>query len=588
MSDDNKVKLLRIQSSLLLALKNEKDKLTPGSLAYEQIRTKIEDNLTKYKKLVTEIDRGIYHELQNKIQDIANSSFTYEQELVALEELEQFYNQYISIQNSFKNTYNIYEEGDMKLSPMDDLNINYYLKRKKTIKSYLDNKKKISELKKYISEYNEKLFAQEQTKLKVDKAIISLDEELKRKIQASEGRIINKDGNLKYTSIKNEFANNKIVLTDEGIEESEYEKIKQDANDAQSKLNVAIISYDALPSPDKKTILNDIKLEALTASYKLVLAKIIKAIFTPSKNYDDAIEKREHLNDLLKYRKKYLDELNIKYGIDPFSGIKIQEQIEKLKLFDNINDDMNDLKKKLSQYNVEIEELQTENEKNILDLNEFYNRPERQEQEEISFNNFKDQVKPESTVSLSTANSFILYNQVIEIKPSNINFKRVQDKARNVSKRVISILNRDNIKDDNVNPELVIEQKQETNDDIFKDENPFINDNKEDLFVETEPFTYTNNGSDANIFTNEDPFLDDNKEELFTETEPFIYNNNGSENDIFSNEDPFIDDNKEEDLFSEIKPFEDPTLYQNKIEEAEMPDMDMFLDMEPVSSRGGR
>jgi len=70
MSDDNKVKLLRIQSSLLLALKNEKDKLTPGSLAYEQIRTKIEDNLTKYKKLVTEIDRGIYHELQNKIQDI--------------------------------------------------------------------------------------------------------------------------------------------------------------------------------------------------------------------------------------------------------------------------------------------------------------------------------------------------------------------------------------------------------------------------------------------------------------------------------------------------------------------------------------
>ena len=66
MSDDNKVKFLKIQYSLLRALKEKKEKAI-NNVIYEQIENEIKRELIKYKELVTSIDRGIYLELKDKI-----------------------------------------------------------------------------------------------------------------------------------------------------------------------------------------------------------------------------------------------------------------------------------------------------------------------------------------------------------------------------------------------------------------------------------------------------------------------------------------------------------------------------------------
>ena len=94
-----------------------------------------------------------------------------------------------------------------------------------------------------------------------------------------------------------------------------------------------------------------------------------------------------------------------------------------------------------------------------------------------------------------------------------------------------------------------------------------------------------------NLFEEEDPFLDDNKVEINKE-------------DLFNEKDPFLDDNNitntsseikveeknqssNEDIFSNIEPFDNIELYQDRVEDYEMPDMDMYLE-EPVEKKGGK
>ena len=141
MSYDSKVKLLRLQSSLLETLYNRKNALTVGTMAYENIRVEIETNLAKYKELATEIDKGIYKELQEKIEAMAKKVCNYEDELKLLDDLETFYSQFTSAQEGFRELYGKFSSEELPLTSAKDLNIDYYLQRRKTIKEFLNNKR---------------------------------------------------------------------------------------------------------------------------------------------------------------------------------------------------------------------------------------------------------------------------------------------------------------------------------------------------------------------------------------------------------------------------------------------------------------
>ena len=130
MNDDKKLRLLKIQSSLLQALALEKDKTKPGSLTYEESRIKLYDCLNKYKELVTEIDNDIYKELQEKITEYEKLDLSLEEELIKLEEITTAYNQLIAVENKFKHTYDEYSDTPLTLSNIEELNIDSLQKRK--------------------------------------------------------------------------------------------------------------------------------------------------------------------------------------------------------------------------------------------------------------------------------------------------------------------------------------------------------------------------------------------------------------------------------------------------------------------------
>jgi len=544
MSYDNTGKLLRIQTSLLSALQNEKSKLTPGSLAYEQKKAQIEETLVKYKELVAEVDRGIYHELQDKIKNIVKGNYTYEEELKQLDDLETFYNQYISIQDGFKDTLSLYSSDLLELSPINDLNISYYLRRKDIITNYLSNKKKIVEFKKKIEEYNDELYETEKAKAKQDKTIADLDEELKRKLVSSEGRLIMPNNSLKYTNIINELGNNGIVIKDDDIDEETYLKISLEAKEAKDKYEAAKISYEVRPDPSQKDILEEINKDFLASSYRLSLVRLVKQIFKPSNSYEEALTKRQSILELLDFRKKYLTETGIRFALDPFSRLNVNEQLTKLELFKSVSTDVEKLRKIISQYNIEIDELETCNERNILELNIHDDNTdmvlEKEEKEELPVEKPKKEASKSAFDFIDTS-KHVPSNQVVTVKPSKINFKRSQEKGKKVAEKVLELLNRENKAEKQTNPELVIEQKQE--DDIFTEETPFINEPSED-----------------SIFETDDPFLDDNNNQ-----------------DLFTNEEPFIDDKN--DIFNDTEPFKETELFSDKVDE-EMPDMSMLLDLD--------
>ena len=80
MSDDNKVKLLKIQHALLEALAEKKIHAETDEIR-NRIINELNLSLLKYKELVTEIEHGIYLELKDKINCLSDSELTLEEDI---------------------------------------------------------------------------------------------------------------------------------------------------------------------------------------------------------------------------------------------------------------------------------------------------------------------------------------------------------------------------------------------------------------------------------------------------------------------------------------------------------------------------
>ena len=463
MSDDNKVKFLKIQYSLLRALKEKKEKAI-NNVIYEQIENEIKRELIKYKELVTSIDRGIYLELKDKISLFKPHTKSLEEEIVVLEDIENFYNQLIEVQSKFKETYKEYSEEELELSPTENLNIDYYVKRKEAIKGYLLNKKNSEKARNKLAEVNNKLYEEEQKKIRFNKKIKLLDEELISKFLSSEGRTIeieNEKEVLKPTSIVREYAKLGIVLTKEGYTGKTIEEADNLDKESKEKFDAATISYEVMPTSEKKRILEDINKEKIMSSYQLAMVKLLEEVYKESLNYETAIEKREKILDLLKYRTKYLSDLGIRHGIDPFSRIKLEEQINLLNEFGNNTLTITRLRKEMASLNEQLESFNINNTELVVQLDE--KKPElvtiNEEknvsiEDKITLNDYKNKV----------AEKQILPNQVMEIKDVSPRFNRRKciEITQAVIKRVYSLIKNEIPNKVTVNPELEITvEKQE-------------------------------------------------------------------------------------------------------------------------------
>lgn len=530
MSDDNKVKILKIKYALLKALSEKKAEATNDEMRAE-IENKIKKVLVEFKELVTSIDAGIYLELKDKISVFQPHKKRLEDELVALADIEIFYNQLIEVQTKFKEKYKEYSEEELKLSSIDELNVEYYLKRKEAIIGYLSNMKNSEETKNRLTETNNKLYEEEQKKIRVNQKIKSLDEELMNKFLTSEGRIISlEDGTevLKPTSIKAEYEKIGIIITKNEYAGKTLDEIKENDKDAQEKYEAAIISYEVMPSSEKKKILDEIKKEKITSSYQLAMIKLLQEFYKECENYQEALNKRENILDLLKYRNKYLSEIGIRHGVDPFSRMKVEEQ---LKLLNEIGDNsliITRLRKEIAALNEKVELLNNDNKELLVTLDKKAPRFSRKDPTNSKFetlltlNDFtKTEVKKNTPPP----------NRVINITKMPDNFKR--RKCKEVTSKVLERVSAlfENKAPTNQNPELEIVASNEINDKV---NSPLVEE-RNDIFE-----------------TIEDKDLFQTKEEIenelsFPEIEPF--DNEISSVDLFKN-------SEEDDLFNDIKPDE--------------------------------
>lgn len=493
MSDDNKVKLLKIQHALLEALAEKKIHAETDEIR-NRITNELNLSLLKYKELVTEIEHGIYLELKDKINRLSDSELTLEEELNQLEEIETFYNQLVEIQTRFKQTYALYSKDDLILSDINSLGFELYLQRKEAIKAYLINKKNITDSKIQIEKINDELISEEQKENRIDKKITFLDDEIIRRLLSSEGRLLVSENNqetLKYTSISSEYQNIGITLDKEGFYGTTIEELIALANETKEKITAATISYEVLPNIENKKILDEISLENITANYHLVLGKLLNEFYMPSKNCDGAIQKRERIKDLLKYRQTYLNNLGIKYGVDPFTRLHINEQIEELRQYENNSRIIAKLRRELATLNALIETLEANNIENSTKLEESQNAIKNRQNIVVqpeplapSFNDFTADIKPAEVRTLD--------NQVVSVTDTNPNFnyKKCQEVTQNVIKKVYEIITHPEISMPTESaPELVIEPSA-MSEEITESEQPapYLTELSEDIFSKIEPF----------------------------------------------------------------------------------------------------
>lgn len=177
--DDNMFRLAKMQETLLKVSTSNR-----------------EENLRKYQEIVTQIDTNSFADILEKIKHIGEHNHSLEEELQYLEEIKGVYNQLLELQLSFKNVCEQYGSGNLKLSDLTQLNVEYLYNRINTISGYLINLKNIEQNKKKMQELNEQLVNEERKKELFTNRIKGLEEELVYNFINAEGRcVLNEQSN---------------------------------------------------------------------------------------------------------------------------------------------------------------------------------------------------------------------------------------------------------------------------------------------------------------------------------------------------------------------------------------------------------
>ena len=488
--NDNDFKLLKMNESLLsrLSVKDGKD--------YIQA-------LTNYQKLAKKIDSNSYQELIDKIKNYENNQhkLPLEEELIFLQELENQYDSLNELQCKFRNV-----DDDLELSDISTIDRDAISRRKDLISGYLINLKNIEDCNKKIEASNDRLISENKKKELMTSKYQALERDLKRNFINAEGRKISTNGDIEYTSVKEEYRSNGLdldtLLEDNSKLREKLEELNSARKEKEEVLATAQICYDSLPSKENKEILDSLKIDAIKAKYLLSLVKIVDKISKEVTNYDALVSKREDINDLIRSRVNYLQYLGIRFSFDPFLGIKLGEQMDYL---DNFKDnskmitrimreiaDLDDNLREIEDKNIEFTRSLTEDIKIIID---------KKSLSEIDITNVSLDTEEDDRsddTSLEEESMVPEDNQIIKIDklPAEFKIQRVKDKTLGVIKRVNQIFNdidtaakgEDTTKleeeKEEESPELVIEpaviQKEDISEGTIKEDKIDTSDDIED------------------------------------------------------------------------------------------------------------
>ena len=438
--DGNRLKLLRMKEKLLeVSMGNNKQVLS------------------EYKDIVISIDKDMYEELINMIRNTNYRNQSLEEQLVFFNNLEREYNSYSEFQCKYKNIYAMYAPEVLELSSLDNIYIDRIKEKIAAISGYLINKNNLLKYRDSIEKYNVELVEAEKKKEAIVSKFLSLEQSLVDNVLNAEGRVYNND-NLEYASIIKEYDMNGLnlgtLLKDSNLLKESIPTVENLVLSENEKVKTAsLCCYRAPNDSDMKKLYEVSVTDLLKASYKLILLKIADLLQKKFNDYVKIKNKRTEIISLISERKSVLRTLGIKYYVDPFDKIKINNQLEIIELLGGNIQNVAFIKEKIKDaFNV-VDDIKAKNEvliKVISKNSELFNDIK---DEDISYvSNVVDAV---STTVEHDDNT-----KVIRVKePSkDINYDLIHVKTNGVVARVYEMLTSTNtldIKQDIV-PDLVV------------------------------------------------------------------------------------------------------------------------------------
>lgn len=428
----------------------------------------IDKTIKDYSLLAKKIDERNYQEFISRIKNKKHNQ-TLEEELSYLEELENEYTQLEELQCKFRNIYNMYCDDELSLSDLSTIKIDKIRERKNLISGYLINIKNIDTTKGELEKFNEQLIFEDKKKTNNREKYLRLEEELKNAFINAEGR---KETVSAYTSVKNEYEENGFdiqrLVNDKEYLNSKLIEVQNIRKEKEDLLKTGKICYENMPSKENKEVLNSLNVDAIVARYQLSLLKIVNLIVNYQDSYDKLLEKREQLLDLIKKRVSYLGTLGKKFVVDPFSRIKIQEQVGYIETSLEDNTRMiSRIRKSINESSNKLEELMNKNSEYLMII------PQEHDDYIVDKLSFSD-------VDVSSVDDNILVgdwtnivdsvydNQVISVKEMPNSFKKdiVSEKTRGVITRVYemviedSALNSKPLEDENERKNSLLETQE--------------------------------------------------------------------------------------------------------------------------------
>ena len=332
-----------------------------------------------------------------------------------------------------------------------------------------------------------------------------------------------------------------LIMNDAGEED---EKII-----AVSKQDPYLNSYkDISELPEQ--ISDEINAEYLKVKYKLTMLEILELLVKKIDGYSSFIEKRTAMLDLIKYRLVCMESLGIKNSVDPFSRIKVKEQLDVVRSLTDNSKIVSDMMHKISGMNSNVEAMIFQNNGYLITIND----TRKIIVDKRSFNDID--IAPLVAFDELLVKQSVLDNQVIDVKQAGYMFNMgiISQKTASVIKRVNQMINESSVQKDSVQvkkveetvPELVIVPVKVKEEPIVLEpvlEVPVMEEIKVEPVDKVEVEEVKELPLVAPVV---EPVLDIVKSEP-VETQPVV--------DIFS---------QQNDLFETITPFAEPTFFVDR------------------------
>ena len=514
--DENKLKLLKMKEKLLEVSFTNRDEI-----------------LSQYKEMVLNIDKDMYDRLINMIKDTNYHNQTLEGQLEFLTNLENEYNSFNEFQCRYRNIYEKYASDKLELSPIEDIYIDKIKERIDAINGYLINNQNLLRYRDNLEELNVQLIDAEKKKSAIEERLDLLEKELRTNVLNAEGRIDN-HGILEYASIVKEFEKYNLslgkILDDSNLLKTELDETIKLLSSEEDKMDAAKVCFNNMPNIETKRLYNISYFDVLNANYKLILLNFALLMANECSEYEEIKDKRVKLKALIKERKKVLNDLGIKFVVDPFDRIKINEQLEIIELLGKNLQNVLLVREKIKYNFGLVDQMNAKNSELYILISD---------KTEL-FNNKKWVVDDEEAINIQLEHEEVDKRKVIGLRDisQGLNINLIHEKTDGVINRVYELFNNVPVvtKSEEVVPELLIEK-----DSIFTDE------------VSTQDIFEDNNQENSDLFIDNDYDVFAKKDSIFT--------------DEVNTQQIFEDNSVDKGLFNEIEPFQETVLFTNKYDD---------------------